>query len=70
MDYLNICYGNVAAGLASWMKGAAPLGNLSVWEPRFGGFIRGWGPGWYHQGPVQGHGSISYRSISLARPKS
>ena len=35
------------------VKGA-PLCNLSVWEPRFGGFTWGWGPGWYHQVPVMG----------------
>ena len=34
------------------VKGAVPLCNLSVWEPRFGGFTWGRGPGWYHQGPV------------------
>ena len=36
------------------VKGAAPLCNLSVWEPRFGEFTWGWGPGWYHQGPAKG----------------
>ena len=34
------------------VKGAAPLCNLSVWEPIFGGFT--WGPGWYHQGQAKG----------------
>ena len=40
--------------MMNMVKGAAPLCNLSVWEPRFGGFTWGWGPSWYHQGPVKG----------------
>ena len=36
------------------VKGAAPLCNLSVWEPRFGGFTWGWGLGWYLQGSAKG----------------
>ena len=41
----------------SWRRrttSAAPLCNLSVWEPRFGGFIWGWEPGWYHRGSAKG----------------
>ena len=34
------------------VRGSAPLCDLSVWEPRFGGLTCGWEPGWYHQGPV------------------
>ena len=37
------------------VKGAAPLRNLSVWEPRFGGFVWGWRPGWYRAADVKNH---------------
>ena len=48
---LQLCY-EVPTVKYPEVKGAATICNLSVWEPRFGGFTWGWGPGWYHQGPV------------------
>ena len=51
------------------MKGAAPLCNLSVWEPRFGGFTWGWGLAGTIRDQSRGRGSISYHPIPLARPK-
>ena len=57
-NFCRICYKVKAslllAGQILKVKGAAPLCNLSVWEPRFGGFTWGVGAGWYHQGPVKG----------------
>ena len=43
------------------IKGAAPLCNLSAWEPRYGEFTWGWRrPDWYHPAPTKGNlGSAS-----------
>ena len=44
------------------VKGAAPLCNLSVWEPRFGEFTWGWKA---RLGLVKGRGRTSVHPIPL-----
>ena len=51
-----------------WRDRPATLWNLSVWEPRFGGFTWGWEALLVlYQGPVKDCGSTSYHSIPLVR---